>query len=134
MASLFFLSKYDPCYVAGLTDNINEDQYRNGIRYGLEQWVDVGTTLMNQPNITLREAAKLHRVGKDFVNTVRAEMLYGNLPEKIDSLRSPRLKQIRTRGGGGPGALLIDDEIKESILQQHKRNPHTFLLIYQKQF
>jgi hypothetical protein len=118
--------------IAGLTDNSNCGQYRNGIRYGLEQWVDVGKTLMYRPSISLRDAAKLHRVGKGFISTVRTEMIHGNLPEKIDSLRSPRLKQIRTRGPGGPGALLINGEIKESILQQHKRNPHSFLLIYQQ--
>ena len=67
----FFFSKYDPCYVAGLTDNTNDGQYRNGMRYRLAEWVAVGTTLMNQPSISLRSADKLHRVGKENISTVR---------------------------------------------------------------
>ena len=57
--------------IAGMTGNSNCGQYRNGIRYGLEQWVAVGTTLMNQPSISLRSADKLHRVGKENISTVR---------------------------------------------------------------
>ena len=118
--------------IARLTTNTNGGQYRIGIRYGVKIWVAVAKTLMNNPSITIRDAARLHQCGKDFITTVRTELFHGNIAEKIDALRSPSLKQARERGGGGPGALTIDNDIKECILKQHRHNPHSFLLIYQQ--